>query len=850
MNPAVFRHSGRVLRACALPALAACGVLVALSGCRHPEDPGHAVEILTTAERAWLSRHGEAIRLAPDPNFPPFEFFSDEGDYRGIIADYVRRIERRLGVKFRIVRKTAWEDVVRAYQAGEVDVVPAMTPTAQREVYMRFTDPYIEVPSVIVGRSDETRQLTLFDLRDARVLVLEGYASQQYLRDNFDYLDVRAVPDTQTGLLELDEGRADYFVVHQATFAYVQNQLGLRNLHIVGNTNHLVRLAIASRRDWPELNRILAKALATIGPDERAGIYNSWLYTGPGRLHMDPRFWGALLGLAALVAVTLALIAIWNRVLRQRVHRKTQELRDVRDHLIDLFNGMPSALIVVDRDGRVTRVNTPARDLATDGPGRTTGRPFWEAYPFLEPCRDRCRQAIEGVARPNGSLETLDKLRLGAQTWTVGVFPIRSEGERGAAIRLDEVTELELAEQQLRQAQKMETIGTMAGGLAHDFNNYLTAITGILSLMDVKVRGLAEPARSVFGNYVDLMNESAGRASQLVQRLLTFARSRDPEVVPVDLNHAVARVVSMCRTSLDPSVMVEIRPAETAAMVLVDPVQIEQVLLNLAINAGHAMTIMRGSHQTWGGVLTVAVTAAAPGRRHPDPHRAARPDERWWVLSVSDTGVGMDAATREKVFDPFFSTKAQGSGSGLGLTMVYNIVRRHGGYIEVRSLPGVGTTFEVVLPACDLPATACVVPEPGPQPRGGEHGAGRVLVVDDEAVVLQTVQVLLEECGYQVLAADGAETGLALYRERHAEIDLVILDVVLPGVSGVDVMLEMRRIDPAVRVILASGNLQDPRADGAMAMGAVACIQKPYRLEDLCRAVGKVLDGGVDKAPS
>jgi PAS domain S-box-containing protein len=696
MVPERIRRAGFPLGACALLASLCLGFVH--SGCDRREQDGPRVEILNASERAWLDQHAGMIRLAPDPNFPPFEFFSEHGEYQGIVSDYVHRIEERLGIRFRLVRKSTWDEVVQAFQAGEVDVVPAMTPTRQREAFMRFTEPYIEVPSVIVAREEETRSLTLYDLADSEVLVLEGYASHQYLLDHFDYLRIRTVPDTATGLREVAEGRADFLVVHQATFAYVQALLGLRNLHIVGNTNHLVRLALASRKDWPELHRILAKALATIGPEERAEIYNSWAYVMPGRLHLDPRFWMALVGVAALVIGALLLIGLWNRELRRRVHRKTMELRDVRDHLLDLFDGMPSALIVIDRDGRITRINAAADELVEASSRGVLGTPFWEAFPFLEPYRERCMRLLSGTMVPGRAPEAGPKMRLGTQTWTFSVFPIRSEGDRGAAIRLDEVTDLEQAEQQLRQAQKLETVGTLAGGLAHDFNNYLTAMTGILSLMDAKVRGQAEPARSVFANYVGLMNESAGRASQLVQQLLTFARSREPEVVPVDLNQAVARVMAMCRTTLDASVSVELRTADEPAMVLADPVQIEQALLNLVINAGHAMTIMRAADAPQGGTLKVMVRRAAEGRRHPDPVRTPCPGERWWVVSVVDTGVGMDAATRDKVFDPFFSCKPKQAGSGLGLTMVYNIVRAHGGFIDLRSQEGVGTTFDVVLP--------------------------------------------------------------------------------------------------------------------------------------------------------
>ena len=817
------------------------GLLVSAGAVISCVQDGRAPEtydILTPKERSWLDRQGRRIRLGPDANFPPFEFFTEGGEYSGITADYMRLIEKRLDISFEIIRKDNWDAVVEGYENREIDLIGAMTKTHQREHHMMFTEPYVEVPSVIVARTSEKRTLNLYDLKGEEVLVGDGYASHQYLTEFYPYLRIRPVPNMEAGLQEVTSGKADFLVLHHATYSYVANQLGISNLHIVGNTNHLVRLAIATRRDWPILNRILEKALATVSPEQRKAIYNSWVRFGPTHFYESRTFWTVFVILIGTAVLIILMVSVWNRTLKNRVNLRTQELRQIRNYLIDLFNAMPSVLVGINGDGAITQWNRAAEIQTGVERLDAVGRPFWEVFPYLEKYTRLYRDVIERQAIVENSRESFANIKGETKFFNICIFPILSDGDRGAVIRLDDVTEMESKEQQLRQAQKMETLGTLASGLAHDFNNVLTAITGSLSLLELKCSQLPNGPRQDLSNHISVMDESARRATDLVEQLLTFTSRQELSFAPVDLNEVVAHAARMIRNTLDKSIEFVVYPHPEPAPAAADATQIEQALINFIINASHAMTIMKRDDEIRGGKLQISVGKTMADKRLRDTHPETSDRQELWVISISDTGVGMDEPTAGRAFEPFFSTKSKGVGTGLGLAMAHNIVQQHQGFIDFVTRPGAGTTFDIYLPVHDRKA-AGKPPITGPNlvPDGGV----RVLLVDDEVFVLQTARDMLEACGFEVVPAESGQRAVEIFRERHDEFAVVVMDMVMPEKSGKEAFMEMKAIDDAVRVILVSGNRHDPRVQETLDLGASACIQKPFNLKDLGRTVRRVI---------
>ena len=385
-----------------------------------------------------------------------------------------------------------------------------------------------------------------------------------------------------------------------------------------------------------------------------------------------------------------------------------------------------------------------------------------------------------------------------------------------------DVSEQVQLEEQLRQAMKMEAVGQLAGGIAHDFNNLMTGILCHAGLLRSEP-SVTETIRETAG----LIEGAARRAAELTSQLLGFARRGKQQDVPVDLVATVETSINLLSRSLDTAVAVRSEFQQPEAYVRGDPVQVEQVILNLAMNARDAMPD--------GGTLTLAVEPCEIGDEPSDGGRRGR-SGRFVVLAVTDTGVGIPKDQQSRVFEPFFTTKPLGKGTGMGLAMVYGIVRNHGGWIDVESEPGQGTTFRVYLPAAEAPAaagdTAADTPEAPP---------GRILVVDDERLVRDVLSRMLRRLGYDVDAVASGDEAIAYVRERPARVALAIIDFRMPGMDGRQCFRALRHVDPNLRVILATGGGGRDSLQDLLDEGLVAVIQKPFEIDGLDHAVRQTL---------
>ncbi|HOP63244.1 MAG TPA: ABC transporter substrate binding protein [Spirochaetota bacterium] len=402
---------------------------------------------------------------------------------------------------------------------------------------------------------------------------------------------------------------------------------------------------------------------------------------------------------------------------------------------------------------------------------------------------------------------------------------------------LEDVTEKKKMEQEHRHAQKMEAIGTLASGVAHDFNNALGGLVGIISILDNKLRsGLPIPHEKLF-EYINIMRESGEKGVAMVHRLLAIARKKDAEYSPVDLNAVVKRVVELLVGAVDKTITVNPVYYGKNATIFADASQVEQVLLNLCINAGHAMTIMKSSCNEWGGTLAIIVNRIQ-GDKYLFPELSGSSEKEFWCISVTDTGVGMQEDVRCRIFEPFFTTKGEGFGTGLGLSMVKKIVTEHNGFIDVYSEPGTGTTFKVYLPVSHEEPDHVEIPEVNVFPMG----EGLILVVDDEPVMLKVACEILRECGYETVTAENGSDAVKIFSERHREIAVVVMDMAMPVMSGITAYREMRNIDPSVKVLITSGFRQDVRVRDVLGMGADGFIEKPYTLEKIAYALKDVIE--------
>ena len=383
--------------------------------------------------------------------------------------------------------------------------------------------------------------------------------------------------------------------------------------------------------------------------------------------------------------------------------------------------------------------------------------------------------------------------------------------------------EREKLQAQLTQAKKMEAIGTLAGGIAHNFNNILMVIQGRASLMMLD----KDPAHPDY-EHLKGIEEYVGNAVELTRALLGFARGGKYEVKVTDLNDLVKRQSNMFgRTRKE--IRVHGKYEQDLWKAQVDRGQIEQAMLNLFVNAWQAMP--------GGGDLFVQTENVALFEEDIKLFNVSQ--GRYVKVAVTDTGVGMDAATREKIFEPFFSTKDIGRGSGLGLSSLYGIVKNHGGFIKVYSEKGEGTTFAIYLPASDEDAS-----EKGAELERNEidYGHGTVLLVDDEKMIVEVGKEMIEKLGYRTLTAVSGQEAVDLYVKRRKEIDLVILDMIMPGMGGGETYDRLREADEDVRVLLASGYSINGKAKEIMDRGCCGFIQKPFSLNDLSTKIKQALE--------
>jgi len=395
-----------------------------------------------------------------------------------------------------------------------------------------------------------------------------------------------------------------------------------------------------------------------------------------------------------------------------------------------------------------------------------------------------------------------------------------------------DISQEEELERALHQAQKMEAIGTLAGGVAHDFNNLLTGILGYANLI-VRVA----PAGSEIKEMAEIIETSADRAAQLTKQLLGFARRGKHRNLPIDLNETIERVVRLLGRTIGKRIQLVTRLEADPAGILGDPTQIDQTLLNLAINARDAIEGKEGE-------IVLETRRFSMDELYAARHPGCAPGEHVLVM-VTDNGCGMTPEIQARIFEPFFTTKSRDHGTGMGLSMVYGIVKNHGGAIYVYSEAGHGTSFKVFLPLSEEVA-ADDANQVGADPI---HGTGRILIVDDEEVVRNTASSMLRHLGYEVVAmADGADAML-YYQHFGESINLVLLDMVMPKMGGHECFLALRELDPDLRVILSTGFGLNEAAQAILDAGALGFAQKPYRVTELSEVVAAVMRGEPYLAP-
>ncbi|MBI5380896.1 MAG: PAS domain S-box protein [Opitutae bacterium] len=516
------------------------------------------------------------------------------------------------------------------------------------------------------------------------------------------------------------------------------------------------------------------------------------------------------------------------------VGRDVTKRRLAEEHSYKLNNAVeqsPVGIVIADLDGHVHYVN-PKFTAVT---GYSLEEVIEQNLPVLRQGLDKEEdyrafwETVQSGKEWRGEICTHRKD--GSILWeAVQVSPIRNPaGEITHLLSLrEDITERKRLEEQLRQSQKMESLGTLAGGIAHDFNNLLAIISGYAEIC--LARTLAPGGDESLRRYLREVHSAAQRAVGLVRRILAFSRKAEVRVAAMNLNRQVRELGSLLSETFPRTINIDYDFDESLPPILADQNQLQQVVMNLCVNARDAMPK--------GGCLTL-VTRIVPGTQL--AHLGADARLSYACLRVVDTGVGMSPQVKARIFEPFYTTKQDCGGTGLGLAVVYGIITNHHGLLDVESTIGSGSTFSIFLPMSAVEQTPAATTTPGTSgelPRGTEA----VLVVEDEMSLRTLLRSVLEPCGYKVHAVrDGREAVDYLAKLDNA-VDAVLLDLNMPELHGLEVLREVKRLRPSARVVIVSGNITKDMKAELMKLGQRDFIPKPYRLEEVCLRLRRVLD--------
>lgn len=490
------------------------------------------------------------------------------------------------------------------------------------------------------------------------------------------------------------------------------------------------------------------------------------------------------------------------------------ELLSIKRHFEVILNSMAEGILEITPEGRIVYANPAAISLINLPENKLLGSNFTDVLQEADRLRIKDHLGARGIQPQIMTKEV--SLITNSKQISLSLLPVVEEEHKSIIIVLNDLSERKRMEAQILQAQKMEAIGTLAGGIAHDFNNLLMVIQGNASLMLLDV----DPSHPHYEMLLGIVKQVQS-GSKLTNQLLGYARKGKYEVKPFQLNQLVEETSkAFGRTRREITVHREL--AEDLFPIEGDIGQIEQILMNLFVNAADAMLK--------GGDIFLRTINIPHGDMKGKLYNPKPGD--YVLLTVTDTGIGMDPKTVQHIFEPFFTTKELGRGTGLGLASVYGIVKGHGGYVDVESEKGRGTTFKIYLPASKEEVYNTIEP-----PDHISKGTGTILLVDDEEMVLEVAEKLLKAIGYHVLTAREGREAIEVYKKHRETVDLVLLDIIMPHMKGGEVFDCLKEINPDIKVLLSSGYSIDGEAAKILERGGKGFIQKPFDLERLSETI-------------
>ncbi|MCP4644884.1 MAG: transporter substrate-binding domain-containing protein [bacterium] len=778
-----------------------------------------------------------------DASYPPYEFLDESGRPTGFNVDLMRAVADVMGLEIDL-GLGPWSEVRAQLESGSIDALTGMSYSNERAKTVDFSTPFIILTHSLFVRKG-SRVANLDDVAGKAVIVQRGDIMGDFVRQNA-VTDMIVETDTQADALRLlADDQHDCALVGKLQGLYLVEELGLRNLEAVGPPILPSRYCFAVREGDVELRAVLNEGLSIVmktGKYEE--IHRKWFGIHDRRSARRTAWKIALMALLPLLA-TLAAVLAWTWTLRREVARKTSELRkeladrkQAEDALAQSEERLELVLQGADLGSwdwfiESDKVTFDDRWLDMVGLDREDVDGTFRGWASLVHPEDRpfTEAAVAALLEgriPKYECEYRMKTGDGGWKWVLDRGNITARNERGEATRLSgshlDLTDRKRLEQELLQVHKMDSIGKLAGGIAHDLNNLLAPVIGYASMI---VDERPDDAR--LREDVAQIQDAAGRARDLTQQLLAFSRKELLQPRILSVTEAVSSFESMLRRLVREDIQIALNLDPDIWLISADPSRLQQIIMNLVVNAADAMPD--------GGRLTIATANVLADEEFARTRTNILPG-RCVQFSVSDQGHGIDDAKLDRVFEPFYSTKAPGEGTGLGLSVVYGIVQQHRGDIAVTSQVGVGTTFTIWLPAVDAQALA---PEQPALVQEDPSGRETILLAEDEGVVLKLVRRALSQYGYEVLACSTGEEALSVAGSHEGPIHLLLTDVIMPGMNGRELYDRLTK-ERTLQVLYMSGYTNDVIGQHGVLADGMNFIQKPFKVADLVQKVRAVLD--------
>lgn len=547
--------------------------------------------------------------------------------------------------------------------------------------------------------------------------------------------------------------------------------------------------------------------------------------------------WSLVIAISAAFPFIIVLIVLLKKDTVAHVDKLTGEILvrekenlQLKNYLSNIIESMPAVLVSTDSTGKVIEWNMAAEKSTGIARDEAFGRNIIEVIP----CFEKYYPALGEVKDSKVPKEyRREKVQWhGEKFLDILIYPLIANGIEGSVIKIDDVTEAELQEQKLIQFQKMESLGILAGGIAHDFNNVLGGIMGAVSLLKLKTENLRIYEELNLNNYVRIIEDASLHGKALTSQLLAVSAKRESEKETVNISEITDKVVDICRSTFESTITIDYHSQDRSLSVTGDRGQLEQIIMNLCINGYQAMTLMNTGVASTQDKLDIKLVRYIPDEKFIQSHPSAAGD--YCCISVSDSGVGIAPEKLEQIFEPFFSSKSE-NGTGLGLFIVTTIVDRHNGFIEVESRQGEGTTFSVYLPLTESDHDRL---EPEHGGKCLESGSGLLIVADDQPLMRNTIAMMLEQCGFEVLQVSDGESAIALFEDNIDRVKGVLADLVMPGISGIEVAAKIKKRKSQVKTVLVTG--YPDRFFGIESTDSVdVCLEKPFTVDNISEALLK-----------